>query len=634
LKFTKICFQVLAILILLAIIKLNPAEARSLEIYAVEINAAVLPNGDLKVTEHRTINFHGQFKGADQKIYFNEINAFSEIIVREGAQYYTLVDQYPTIDPGTYSIRVFGEDYFMIDWSFDALDEQRTFTLEYIARDAVVVHNDVAELYYKFIGDEWEFSSGLAKVILKLPPGAEEGEVLVWGHGPGHGEVVIESPEAVSFFVAPLPAGTYLEGRVVFPNRLVPDAERTSGADALPSILREEKQWAAQANLSRFANKYQPWLSLLLIVPVGLILFFLWRRSANRGEVFRGDYYRELPGEYPPEVAGFLWHRKRIKNSFLSAGILDLARRKLLQIDVVQFAADHKKLKEDDFRLVELNNDLPRKPIDQLVLDFLFGKICDHYCEEAEKTNNDRKKEITFSQIQDFAKSRAREFQKFHHSWKQAVLKESAKQKFFEKNSSLGWGCLPILVLMVGAILVIVWWNLFILGAALFLAALIIFFGSPKLYYTKYGADQLAKWNAFRKFLLHFSKLDQSTVPSLIVWEHYLVYAVVLGVAKQVIDQLALVFPRMEQEPTFRETSWSAFDAAQTVIILNNMNRLTSSLNRTMDGAARTASATIAEASSTSSTRSSGGFSSGGGFGGGFSGGGGGGFGGGGGSFR
>jgi uncharacterized membrane protein len=50
-------------------------------------------------------------------------------------------------------------------------------------------------------------------------------------------------------------------------------------------------------------------------------------------------------------------------------------------------------------------------------------------------------------------------------------------------------------------------------------------------------------WRAFKRFLLHFSSLDRAEIPSLVVWEHYLVYAVVLGVAKEVLEQLKVVFP-------------------------------------------------------------------------------------------
>ena len=54
-------------------------------------------------------------------------------------------------------------------------------------------------------------------------------------------------------------------------------------------------------------------------------------------------------------------------------------------------------------------------------------------------------------------------------------------------------------------------------------------------------------WKAFRRFLLDFSSLDRAEVPSLIIWEHHLVYAVSLGVAKQVLSQLKVVYPEMDQ---------------------------------------------------------------------------------------
>jgi uncharacterized membrane protein len=636
--FQKLIFSIFMMLLAVALILIStaaPACARSLEIYHVEIMAEVLPNGDLKVVEQRTINFNGQFRGADQKIYFNEIELFSEIKIREGANYYTLVDQFPTSEPGTYAIRVFGEDYFMVDWSFDAYDEQRIFTLEYLARDAIVIHDDVAELYYKFVGEEWEFPAGSVRVTLTLPEGAADEEVLAWGHGPAHGEVKIESPKKIVWYVAPLAARTFLEGRAVFPRALVSESTRFSGKEALDSIIAEEKRWATQSNISRAAKIYQPLYSLLLFILVGLGLFSMWRKAANKSKAYQGDYYRDLPGSYPPEVAGYLWHKKKIRNESLAAGILDLARRGHLQIEPLQAQDSTGKAKKDDFQLTELDNEDIKNSVDQVVMEFLFGPVYREFNPESEEEGAVKaNKSISFSQIQEFAKKKPRAFNKFYNDWKSTVERLGKTQKLFMDKAAFTLGCLPTLLMIIGGVVAMIWGELYFFGFALIIGAMLLFFVSPKLYYTAYGADQLAKWSAFRRFLLHFSKMDQSTVPALVVWEHYLVYAVVLGVAKQVIDQLAIVFPRMEQDPTFNQTSWSRMNAAQTALIINNMNTMTRSLNNTVSSASRTASSAIAAASSTSSASSSGGFSSGGGFGGGFSGGGGGGFGGGGGSFR
>jgi uncharacterized membrane protein len=123
-------------------------------------------------------------------------------------------------------------------------------------------------------------------------------------------------------------------------------------------------------------------------------------------------------------------------------------------------------------------------------------------------------------------------------------------QQFFKDNPAWGLGCLPQFLIFVTGIVAIFWWQLYILAAVLLVAPIVMFFASPSIGYSDYGADQLSKWKAFRRFLLHFSEMERSTVPSLVIWEHYLVYAVALGVARQVIDQLAIVFPNLEQEPT------------------------------------------------------------------------------------
>ncbi|HBK86140.1 MAG TPA: hypothetical protein DDZ53_08950, partial [Firmicutes bacterium] len=41
--------------------------------------------------------------------------------------------------------------------------------------------------------------------------------------------------------------------------------------------------------------------------------------------------------------------------------------------------------------------------------------------------------------------------------------------------------------------------------------------------------------------------MERYTIPSLIIWEHYLVYAVTLGVAKEVMKQLELVYPNLTE---------------------------------------------------------------------------------------
>lgn len=54
--------------------------------------------------------------------------------------------------------------------------------------------------------------------------------------------------------------------------------------------------------------------------------------------------------------------------------------------------------------------------------------------------------------------------------------------------------------------------------------------------------SQFAKWQAFRRFLTDFSHLKDAPPPAIAVWEHYIPYAVTLGVAQEVLRQIPVVY--------------------------------------------------------------------------------------------
>ncbi len=51
------------------------------------------------------------------------------------------------------------------------------------------------------------------------------------------------------------------------------------------------------------------------------------------------------------------------------------------------------------------------------------------------------------------------------------------------------------------------------------------------------------RWQAFRRYLLDFSRLQDDPAPAVVVWESYLVFAVTLGVADRVLQQFRALAP-------------------------------------------------------------------------------------------
>ena len=115
-----------------------------------------------------------------------------------------------------------------------------------------------------------------------------------------------------------------------------------------------------------------------------------------------------------------------------------------------------------------------------------------------------------------------------------------------------------------------------------------------KLEDNEKALEHKIKWKAFKKFLLHFSRMQDKDYGSIVLWEHYLVYAIGLGIADKVLKQLRDVYPEI-----------SMLDDTYSGLYLHtsSFDSFSSSFNSTSTGAF----------TYSSSTGSGGGFSGGGG---------------------
>ncbi len=62
---------------------------------------------------------------------------------------------------------------------------------------------------------------------------------------------------------------------------------------------------------------------------------------------------------------------------------------------------------------------------------------------------------------------------------------------------------------------------------------------------TKYGNEEYAKWKAFKNFLENFSDFSDYPMPSIVIWEKYLVYATSFKIADKVMKQLKVKLPEI-----------------------------------------------------------------------------------------
>lgn len=214
--------------VLLVLLPASPGIAKSYSFSSVRVDYTVQPDGSFLVRERRTYDFDGSFHRAFLTIPRGRYDISGVRVAERGLPY--RFDASGRELSGTY-IFTRGSEY-EIRWFYDAVDERRTFTIEYRVSGAVVAYEDVAELYWKFIGPAWDVPSNDVRAVVHLPAGAGPGEVRAWGHGPLEGRVEIADPQTIVWAVGHAEPHTFVEGRVTFPPRLVPGARR--GVARLP----------------------------------------------------------------------------------------------------------------------------------------------------------------------------------------------------------------------------------------------------------------------------------------------------------------------------------------------------------------------------------------------------------------
>jgi Predicted membrane protein len=593
--------------------------ARSFTMKQVVVDAEVLPDASMKVTERITVDFSGQWNGFYVKIPQGS-TPIKEVTVKENGKPYTLNSGTEYGPPGTYLTKTEGSQV-LIDWSISASDEVRTFDVSYRVINAVKIYSDAAELYRKFIGEANGNKISSVQVNLKLPPGAEKykqgEEIRIWGHGPLIGEVEFSGTDTVVWSAKNLPAYTFLEGRVVMPAALftaAPAAAFTNQA-GLAGILAEEERWANEANRERLKAKAEYIGGAGIIAGALAGVFLLWRRFGRSHKAgFTGDYYRELPTGYSPAELSVLWNFRKMKAQDITATILDLARRKFIYLE--EQTVEERKLLGTKATTTYLLSFLPTpepsalrkpeeavlRPHEQKLIEFLQNNI------------GGGKGPIYLTDIEKYAKKYGESFYQFWKEWTSVVIAQGAEYEFFDHNGNMPaltiFGGLGLFVL--GSVL-LAKVGVGVIGYALVIAGAIFLF-IPRLFKRRSisGQEDYVRWQAFKKFLQHFSEMQRHEIPSLIIWEHYLVFAVTLGVAKEVIKQLELVFPNMQDGDYRFGYGWMTYGAYSS---LNSLNQSFDGIGSSFDRALQSAEKAVSKKSSGSG--GGGGFSGGGGGGGG-----------------
>jgi uncharacterized membrane protein len=553
----------LVVLVLLAAgaaaLAAGPAAAQDFSIRSVRVNATVHPNGDVRITDTRTLDVSGTY----HFVYWDLSTRGSEGIEVLGASGPAAGDTGTTVpyEPsgipftgtqtgqvGTYSVED-GGAVVTVQLNFEVTDATASFTVEYVARGAARRWSDTAELYWQFVGEDIALESRDVSVTVHLPDGVTSDQVRAWAHGPLWGTVTIEPDASVVMTVDPLPAYTFVEGRILFPAAALGEAP-ASTTPKLDEVLAEEKKLADEANRSRLWARIKVGLWGVLGVGVPLIalvlIFVLYLRYGREPKTqFNAQYLRDFPQpQLPPALVAFIWRMGSVGSDDVTATLLDLVNRKVIDLERVVVQKDGifgskdattYKLTLRDERLEGLLDH------ERQLCTFLFHQIADG-------------NELVLSELKDLAKTHRATFAQGFQTWKKKVEKEGERRGYLDPHAdrmafaASAFAFVAIVAAGAAAVFSGFWW--FLLGIPVGLV--LIFVARAVKRRSQEAAELHAQYAALERYLKDFGRLDEKPPDAVVLWEQFLIYAVVFGIADQVARAMTVKVPEVVDDPAFR----------------------------------------------------------------------------------
>lgn len=494
-------------------------------------------------------------------------------------------------DDGLYKIKLYAP----------GKDEKKNFVFTYTLSRGVTVYRDIAQLNRKMVGTEWQNSIRDISVLVNLPTEVKKDKIHAFGHGPLTGNIEILDGKSVRYTLERYIPGEFLEVNLLFPKEILTEFSPmlVKNEKALNKILDMEGKLAKEANEERRKAVVKVFIGRVVlgvaVVWWIFLVILIYQKNSKRYKVENeyGEYFRELPDDYSPAVAGTLLSKGIYPESKeLFATLLDLVRKGYLtlqELDERTILTLQEKGKED------LNEE------EKFVLDWYIRKL----------GNGER---VVLEEIETLVKNRneAREFNNNYERWKTLVysdmLSKNLKDDKRDKISTTLGVATGMLYFIGGGFLT----NYFL--SPYFLAMTVMGFTIIPYTFSRRRPSlekekAISRWKAFKKFLVDYSNLEEAKLASIQLWEHYFVYAVALGIAEKVAKGYKKVMSEKGEDSTFITSGgYRRGNSLMNMYLYSNLFR---NIERSTNYVAQRAVETVAKSNRSSARGSGGGFSGG-----------------------
>lgn len=574
--------KIIIIAIILAVIALIPnnvlADGPSYDITNYDMDAYIQEDGTLHIDESITYYFSSSANGLTRDLrYYYKTN--KDTMEPNSARYQATGIENLTVavtnlanittnfekvsnaekgDNGVYTVDTVNADrtdgYDIMVYSPISSNNFQTVHYSYDITDAVVQYNDMSEIYYNFIGNGIETDVGEFNLDIYLPKSINMDYVKYYPHTYAtkleNIQVLLDSSSnCINFNIKNIPSGEPVDARIVFPNTVLMNCTKKYNNDYDFNSLYKIENSMSLGNTRYFIHIT---INIILgVLLVALCIIFLTygiiKSKKFRTTVKNANYFRDIPKrlnllEYQALLPSKM--TDALSSNLIIATILDLTNRKILNMETKKC---RNKKKQSDYEYnVSINKDADFTklcPYEKQILSLIFSEQISTDFNVSDYTEkivelNARFKEISKNSklVQQISKANSKRLIDTKKIYKK--VKTSLILNFIILIVTLFIVFLfNTLVMNPDKVLGIIEFIISSVFTALFSFVVIVILDDLyKIPTDKYAQDQkevLGLW----KYLKDYSLIKDRYPIELSIWNEYLVFASLFGIADKVAKE-------------------------------------------------------------------------------------------------
>lgn len=566
------------------------------EIDNYDINATILENGDMEVEENITYKTtetrNGVYRNIECANEDNKLNSASAIklkSVKVNGELYKEVSNAYNGNSGVYLYNLENNNAnIKVYTPFKNVGKTVTYT--YILKDVGVKYADTSELFWNFVGYEWEDKINNLNINITLPQISANEKVYVFAHGSDNG-TFSQNGNIVNIHAENIAPGNAIDARILFSKDALTYEAKYKSKNVLNKYINEEQ------GMSKKIREYKGLIVVSVIVSVFLAIYciYITVRYYKKYIYNKYMYYREIPEDITPDMV-----EKIIKGKVSSKSIwvtfmhLVTRGRYIVFKELNERGKEEYKIKVGD-KKVELNNyeeefvtwfdrrlRIDGKQVDSISIKELNKNIKKDKRAYIFFANYRRKIENAIEKI--FSADEMISKSYFKISLLIHILFIIFIAVFGIISNSEDLGAIAVILGIISAFVlslfaqpnkifkflsvimyigmhstIIEWLNEFDISYVYipYIISLVSIVYSKIFYIGIYKQDVKNKLKGLKRYIKHFSYLNEKDMLDEKLWKEYLVYAMALGVSRKIQNRFIQNFENQEE---FENINFNSFE--------------------------------------------------------------------------